>query len=68
MKQARSDSDVDVISLSPPTGELIRSQMEAEALHSSTAAANLRWCCRVTQVETDRVTQAAESCSALQTK
>ncbi len=55
--QARSNSDEDVINSSPPTGELIRSQMEAEALHSATAAGNFRWCCRVTQVETDWVTQ-----------
>lgn len=57
VKQSRSNSDKDVINSSPPTGELIRSQMEAEALHSSMAAGNIRWCCRVTQVETDRVTQ-----------
>lgn len=53
--------------LLPPV-ESIRSQMEAEALHSSAAAWNLRWCCRVTQVETDRVTQAAKSSSVPQTK
>lgn len=64
----RPGSDKNAINSSPPIGALIRSQMEAEALNSTTAAANLRWWCRVMQVETDRVTQAARSCSAAQTK
>ena len=46
---------------------MIRSQMEAEAPHSSPAAGNIRCCCRVTQVETDMVTQAAKSSSVPQT-